>query len=178
MRRRDFPYMLGALMKTLLLLSVLLAMVAACGLTSISDAAESAKPNIVVFIADDLGWADVPWHGSPYSMPNLAALAKTAVKLEAHYVHPMCSPTRAAFMTGRYASRFGVVAAQNQRALPWNTMTLAKALKSAGYETAITGKWHLGSRPDEGPQKFGFDHGYGSLAGGVGPYDHRYKEGE
>jgi arylsulfatase A-like enzyme len=143
-----------------------------------NSADDAAKPNIVVFIADDLGWADVPWHGSPYAMPNLAALAKNSARLEAHYVHPMCSPTRAAFMTGRYASRFGVVAAQNQRALPWNTFTLARALKSAGYDTAITGKWHLGSRPDEGPQKFGFDHGYGSLAGGTGPLDHRYKEGE
>ena len=81
-------------------------------------------------------------------------------------------------MTGRYASRFGVTGAQNPRCLPWNTVTLASALKSAGYETAITGKWHLGSKPEEGPQKFGFDHGYGSLAGGCGPLDHRYKEGE
>jgi arylsulfatase A-like enzyme len=145
---------------------------------SLPAAEPAAKPNFVVFIADDLGWADVPWHGSPYAMPRLAELAKSAVRLEAHYVHPMCSPTRAAFMTGRYASRFGVTAAQNQRALPWNTVTLARALKSAGYETAITGKWHLGSRPDEGPQKYGFDHGYGSLAGGTGPLDHRYKEGE
>jgi arylsulfatase A-like enzyme len=140
-------------------------------------AQDAAKPNIVLFLVDDLGWADVPWHGSPYKMPNLAALAADAVRLEAHYVHPMCSPTRAAFMTGRYASRFGVTAAQNERALPWNTVTLARALKSAGYETAITGKWHLGSKPDEGPQKYGFDHGYGSLAGGCGPLDHRYKEG-
>jgi len=80
-------------------------------------------------------------------------------------------------MTGRYASRFGVTAAQNERALPWNTVTLARTLKSAGYDTAITGKWHLGSKPEEGPQKYGFDHGYGSLAGGCGPLDHRYKEG-
>jgi arylsulfatase A-like enzyme len=136
-----------------------------------------AKPNIVLFLADDLGWADVPWHGSPYHMPHLADLAQGAVRLECHYVHPMCSPTRAAFMTGRYASRFGVTAAQNERALPWDTVTLASALKSAGYETAITGKWHLGSMPDQGPQKFGFDHGYGSLAGGCGPLNHRYKEG-
>ena len=57
-------------------------------------------------------------------------------------------------------------------------MTLARALKAAGYDTAITGKWHLGSKPEEGPQKYGFDHGYGSLAGGCGPLDHRYKEGE
>lgn len=139
--------------------------------------AGAAPPNIVVFLADDLGWADVPWHGSPYHMPHLAALAKDSARLEAHYVHPMCSPTRAALMTGRYASRFGVTGAQNERALRWNTVTLASALKSAGYDTAITGKWHLGSKPEEGPQKFGFDHGYGSLAGGTGPYDHRYKQG-
>ena len=55
---------------------------------------------------------------------------------------------------------------------------LVRFLKEAGYETAITGKWHLGSKPEEGPQKFGFDHGYGSLAGGCGPLDHRYKVGE
>jgi arylsulfatase A-like enzyme len=167
-------------MKTLIsLCRVVLVGLVALDLGTAAIAAETPpRPNIVVFIADDLGWADVPWHGSAYTMPNLAGLSKSAVRLESHYVHPMCSPTRAAFMTGRYASRFGVTAAQNQRALPWNTMTLARALKSAGYETAITGKWHLGSRPDEGPQKFGFDHGYGSLAGGTGPLDHRYKEGE
>ena len=77
-------------------------------------AAES-RPNIVLFLADDLGWADVPWHGSPYQMPNLGA-GRAERALESHYVHPMCSPTRAAFMTGRYASRFGVTAAQNPRA--------------------------------------------------------------
>jgi arylsulfatase A-like enzyme len=137
-----------------------------------------AQPNFVFILADDLGWADVPWHGSAYKMPVLDRLAKEGVRLEAHYVHPMCSPTRAALMTGRYASRFGVTAAQNQRALPWGTPTIASALKAAGYETALTGKWHLGSRPDEGPQKFGFDHGYGLLAGGCTPFTHRYKEGE
>ncbi len=135
------------------------------------------KPNIVLFLADDLGWADVPWHGSPYKMPQLERLASEGVRLECHYVHPMCSPTRAALLTGRYASRFGVTAAQNERALPWDTVTLATSLRSAGYETALTGKWHLGSKPEEGPQKFGFDHSYGLLAGGCAPFNHRYKEG-
>lgn len=142
------------------------------------QAADAPKPNIVLFLADDLGWADVTWHGSAYRMPCLDKLAKEGVLLEAHYVHPMCSPTRTALMSGRYASRFGVTAAQNERAMPWNTVTLARALKSAGYETALTGKWHLGSKPEEGPQKFGFDHSYGLLAGGCGPFNHRYKEGE
>ena len=157
-------------------LALLISLMVVCCCDS-AQGADTGKPNIVFFLADDFGWADAPWHASQYKMPNLAKLAEGGLKLDAHYVHPMCSPTRAAFMTGRYASRFGVTAAQNERALPWNTVTLAGALKSAGYETAITGKWHLGSKPDEGPQKFGFDHGYGSLAGGVGPLDHRYKEG-
>ncbi len=148
------------------------------GFCAAALAADLPRPNIVLFLADDLGWADVPWHGSDYKLPHLARLAAAGVRLEAHYVHPMCSPTRAALMTGRYASRFGVAAAQNDRALPFDTVTLAAALRAAGYETAITGKWHLGSRPDWGPQRYGFDHGYGSLAGGCGPYDHRYKAGE
>jgi len=139
--------------------------------------AAAERPNIVLFLADDLGWADVPWHGSTCRMPHLDALARSGVRLEAHYVHPMCSPTRAALMTGRYASRFGVTAAQNDRALPWGTPTVASVLQSAGYETAIIGKWHLGSKPEWGPNKFGFQHGYGSLAGGCSPYGHRYKTG-
>jgi arylsulfatase A-like enzyme len=89
----------------------------------------------------------------------------------------MCSPTRAALLSGRYASRFGCTGAQNERVYPFGTVTLASALKAAGYETALTGKWHLGSAPEWGPQHFGFDHSYGSLAGGVGPYDHKYKQG-
>jgi arylsulfatase A-like enzyme len=89
----------------------------------------------------------------------------------------MCSPTRAALLSGRYASRFGVTGAQNERAFPFGTVTLPAALKEAGYDTAITGKWHLGSLPEWGPNHFGFDHSYGSLAGGCGPYDHRYKQG-
>ena len=134
-------------------------------------------PNIVLFLADDLGWADVPWHGSAYRMPHLERLAQGGVRLEAHYVHPMCSPTRAALLTGRYASRFGVTGAQNERALPFGTPTLASLLQAAGYDTAIVGKWHLGSKPEWGPNRFGFQHSYGLLAGGCGPYDHRYKTG-
>jgi len=142
------------------------------------EAATSDRPNIVFFLADDLGWADVPWHGSPAAMPNLQRLAEEGLKLEAHYVHPMCSPTRTALMTGRFASRYGVTKAQNVRALPFDTLTLAKVLQTAGYDTALIGKWHLGSKPQWGPQHFGFDYSYGSLAGGVGPYDHSYKRSD
>jgi arylsulfatase A-like enzyme len=151
--------------------------VAAC-LQAASAAAEAArKPNIVLILADDLGYGDVGYYGSSYKTPQLDALANVGVRLDCHYVFPACSPTRAALLTGRYASRFGCTSPQNKRVLPFDTVTLASALKSAGYHTALTGKWHLGSRPEWGPNKFGFDHGYGLLAGSCGPYDHRYKTG-
>ncbi len=141
-------------------------------------AASAAPPNIVFILADDLGWADVGFHGGKAPTPNLDQLAREGVELTHHYVYTVCSPTRAALLSGRYATRFGVTTPQNKRAFPWDTVTLATALKSAGYDTALIGKWHLGSRPEEGPHKFGFDHGYGSLAGGVGPWNHLYKKGE
>ncbi|MGB4726126.1 MAG: sulfatase-like hydrolase/transferase [Thermogutta sp.] len=138
---------------------------------------EPPRPNFLFILADDLGWGDVGFHGGQVPTPNLDRLVSEGVELEQHYVYPVCSPTRAAFLTGRYASRFGVSTPQNERALPWDTVTLARALKSVGYDTAMCGKWHLGSKTDWGPQLFGFDHSYGSLAGGVGPWDHRYKTG-
>lgn len=136
------------------------------------------KPNIVFIIADDLGWADVAFHGGNAPTPHLDKLASENLELTHHYVAPVCSPTRTGLMTGRFWSRFGVTSPQNNRALPWDTATLPLALKSVGYDTCITGKWHLGSKSEWGPNHFGFDHSYGSLAGGVGPWNHFYKKGE
>jgi arylsulfatase A-like enzyme len=135
------------------------------------------KPNIVFILIDDLGWADVSLHGGVVPTPNIDSLAKEGVHLKAHYVAPVCSPTRTGLMTGRYWSRFGVTTPQNEQALPFSTVTLPKLLKTVGYTTALIGKWHLGSLPEQGPNHFGFDYSYGSLAGGVGPYDHHYKKG-
>ena len=134
-------------------------------------------PNIVFIIADDLGWADVGFHGGNAATPQLDRLAREGLELAQHYVAPVCSPTRSGLMTGRCWSRFGVTSPQNELALPWDTVTLPRALKEAGYDTCITGKWHLGSLPQQGPNHFGFDHSYGSLAGGVSPWNHRYKQG-
>lgn len=141
-------------------------------------AAIETKPNILFILADDLGWGDVGFHQGIVPTPHLDRLATESVELTQHYVNPMCSPTRAALLSGRYASRFNVTTAQNTRAYRWNTLTLAGALKAADYETALCGKWHLGSKSEWGPQKFGFDHSYGSLAGGAGPWNHLYKRGE
>jgi arylsulfatase A-like enzyme len=137
-----------------------------------------SPPNIVFIMADDLGWADVAFHGGNAPTPHLDRLAREGLELARHYVAPVCSPTRAGLMTGRYWSRFGVVAPQATRGLPWDTVTLPRVLKAAGYDTAMTGKWHLGSLPEDGPHKFGFDHAHGSLGGGVTPYSHKYKRGK
>lgn len=140
--------------------------------------AAPARPNIVFIMADDLGWADVAFHAGSAPTPTLDKLAAEGLELTHHYSAPVCSPTRTGLMTGRCWSRFNVTTPQNERALGWDTVTLPRALKSVGYDTCLTGKWHLGSKPEWGPNHFGFDHSYGSLAGGVGPWDHHYKKGE
>ncbi|HUQ68798.1 MAG TPA: sulfatase-like hydrolase/transferase [Planctomycetaceae bacterium] len=137
----------------------------------------TVKPNVVFIMADDLGWADVAFHGGNAPTPELDRLAREGLELTQHYVAPVCSPTRTGLMTGRCWSRFGVTNPQNERALPWDTVTLPRALQSVGYDTCLTGKWHLGSLPEHGPNHFGFDDSYGSLAGGVSPWNHRYKQG-
>jgi arylsulfatase A-like enzyme len=139
----------------------------------------NAPTNVLFIVADDLGWADVGYHGSQIMTPNIDGMARNGVRFEQHYVQPMCTPTRVALLTGRYPSRYGDHAIKpcNEQVLPFGTVTLASALKSVGYDTSITGKWHLGSKPEWGPLKFGFNHSYGSLAGGVGQYNHLYKKG-
>ena len=138
------------------------------------------RPNILYILADDLGWADVGMHGAPISTPHIDGLAADGVELTHHYVCPVCTPTRASLLTGRYPSRFGAHATgpSNAPVLPDDTFTLARMLRDAGYETGLFGKWHLGSAPAFGPNLFGFQTAYGSLAGGVDPYSHRYKQGD
>jgi arylsulfatase A-like enzyme len=146
--------------------------------SQIAGAAES-RPNILFIVADDLGWSDVGWHGGFGKTPNLDQLVRTGVELDRHYVQPVCTPTRTALMSGRYPGRFGphALVASNLRAMPLGTVTLASALKSLGYETCQSGKWHLGSRAEWGPNKFGFDHSYGTLTGAADPWTHKYRPG-
>jgi arylsulfatase A-like enzyme len=143
-----------------------------------SDVAGPApRPNVVLILADDLGWADVGWHGDQIKTPHLDRLAAAGARLEQFYVQPVCSPTRAALMTGRYPMRHGlqvgVVRPWAQYGLPLEERTLAKALKEAGYETAICGKWHLGHfQPDYLPTRRGFDHEYGHYNGAIDYFTH------
>jgi arylsulfatase A-like enzyme len=140
---------------------------------------ESAPaPNILLFLADDLGWGDVGFHGGVNRTPVIDRLAESGVELAQHYVCPQCSPTRLSLLTGRYSSRFGVNAATNDQAMPLGTRTLASALKSRGYRTGLTGKWHLGSDFGCGPNRYGFDHSYGNMTGACHPWDHTYRAGK
>lgn len=148
-------------------------------LPAIALPALAAKPNILFIVADDLGWADVGWHGSALKTPQMDKLVAGGVELDRHYVQPVCTPTRTALMSGRWTSRWGrhVLYPSNLRAFPPGTTTMAVALKQAGYETYLTGKWHLGSKLEWGPNHYGFDHSYGSLAGAVDPWAHTYRPG-
>lgn len=139
------------------------------------------RPNVVFVISDDQGWADMGYHGSDVLTPNLDRLAAGGVRLNQNYVYPTCSPTRAAVLSGRNPSRFriyGPIAGRSTHALPTDIVTLPKALRERGYYTAISGKWHLGLRPEVGPLKYGFISSYGYLHGQCDPYTHLYKIGD
>ena len=141
-------------------------------------AADAPRPNIVYFLVDDLGRADVGFNGSKeIRTPHIDRIAKEGAVLDAHYVQPVCSPTRAALLTGRYATQTGVYKVVRPNAgwgMPLEERTLPQALREAGYTTAITGKWHLGAfRPEYMPTKRGFDHQYGHMGGAIDYFTHR-----
>jgi arylsulfatase A-like enzyme len=162
-------------MKSIILSLVLF--VATVSATMAQQKSTAPRPNIVILLADDLGSQDVGWRGSEIRTPNLDALAKDGARLEQFYVQPLCSPSRAALLTGRYPFRYGlqvgVIRIFSQYGLPLTERTLPQALKEAGYETAIDGKWHLGSfDPAYLPTRRGFDHQYGLYQGDIDYFTH------
>lgn len=137
-------------------------------------AAEKRKPNIVLILSDDHGYGSVGCQGLRFiPTPNMDSIAKAGVRFTNGYVTcPVCSPTRAGLMTGRYQQRFGhednpgpIPAAAPNFGLPESEKTLADYLKEQGYATGVVGKWHLGHRPACHPNKRGFDEFYGFLHG-------------
>lgn len=157
---------------------LLVVWLAILGLVSGIANAES-PPNILLIVADDLGWSDVGWHSGFAKTPNLDRLVREGVELDRHYVQPVCTPTRTALMSGRYPGRFGpqALAPSNLRAMPLGTVTLASFLKSKGYKTHLSGKWHLGARQEWIPNNYGFDTSYGTLTGAADPWTHKYRAG-
>jgi len=141
-------------------------------------AADSGKPNIVHIVADDLGWKDVGFNGcSDIKTPNIDALASGGAKLTQFYVQPMCTPTRAALMTGRYPFRYGlqtaVIPSVSDYGLDTTEWLMPQCLKEAGYHTAIIGKWHLGHADKKyWPRQRGFDYQYGAMIGELDYFTH------
>jgi arylsulfatase B len=123
------------------------------GSGALSPASEPPKPNIVYILVDDLGWKDVGFHGSDIKTPNIDKLAANGARLEQFYAQPMCTPTRAALMTGRYPFRYGsqtaVIPSVSRYGLETDEWLLSQALKEAGYKTAIIGK--MASRARRSP---------------------------
>lgn len=137
---------------------------------------ENIRPNILLIVADDLGWNDLGYQGSEIHTPRIDELAKEGARLNRFYVQPSCSPTRAALMTGKSSIRLGMVGPltkSNPVGLPLDQPLMPERLKELGYKTALVGKWHLGHRDRKYlPTSRGFDHFYGHLTGGIGYWDH------
>jgi arylsulfatase A-like enzyme len=153
--------------RALALLASLLCSVGAAAVT------KPPAPNVVIFLADDLGWADVGFRGGPIDTPAIDRLAREGVELGRFYTTPICSPTRAALMTARDPMRLGVAYAV---IMPWSNNGIhpdehfmPESFQAAGYQTAIIGKWHLGHAQETyHPNRRGFDHFFGHLHTEVG----------
>ncbi len=139
------------------------------------------RPNIVHIVADDLGWRDVGFNGcTDIKTPNLDALAAGGARLTQFYVQPMCTPTRAALMTGRYPFRYGlqtaVIPSVSTYGLDTTEWLMPQCLKESGYKTAIIGKWHLGHGDKKyWPKQRGFDYQYGAMIGELDYFTHDEK---
>ena len=136
------------------------------------------RPNIVIILTDDLGWGDVSYHGGFIPTPNIDQLANDGIELNRFYANPVCSPTRASLLTGLHIFNHGVVRpfmnpAAEQTGMPPELKIMPEYFREAGYQTALSGKWHLGMAKEEfWPTNRGFDTSYGHMSGGIGYFDH------
>jgi arylsulfatase A-like enzyme len=142
------------------------------------------RPNVLFILADDLGYGDLSCYGRPdYRTPNLDGLARQGVKfMSAYAAAPICTPTRCALITGRYPQRLPVgleeplTDPEKGIGLPPDHPTIATQLKANGYDTALIGKWHLGWKPEFGPNRHGFDQFFGILSGAADYFTHRAED--
>ena len=152
------------------------------GVAAASAQTAPAKPNVVLIVADDLGYGDLSSYGAPdIKTPNLDRLAKEGIRLTNYYANaPVCTPTRAALISGRYQQRVGLerpldtnpATGHLDLGLPVTGKSLPQLMKNAGYATALMGKWHLGFNPEFGPNAHGFEYFFGYRAGYIDWYAH------
>ena len=171
MERRDFVRWAG--------LVVLALNVGASAARSQGQSGSADRPNVVLIVTDDVGDADFGSYGSrDVRTPNIARLARQGVRLTDFYAAPQCTPTRAALITGRYQQRvlleraLGTVGPALEQGLAATGRSLPQLLKNNGYATGLIGKWHLGFKPEFGPNAHGFDYFYGFLSGYIDFYTH------
>ena len=155
---------------------------AAATMGGVDGADAQRRPNLLFVLADDLGYGDLSCYGRPdYKTPALDALAQQGLRfLSAYAAAPICTPTRVAFATGRYPARLDVGLreplkdreAELEIGLPPNHPTVASLLKTAGYATAQVGKWHMGWKPEFGPNRHGYDEFFGILSGAADYFTH------
>ena len=139
--------------------------------------AAPSSPNVLIILADDLGWHDVGYHGSEIRTPNIDKLAAAGTRFERAYSFPVCSPTRSGFMTGRSPMRLGtgytVIRPWSEFGIAADERFMPEAFQAAGYQTSITGKWHLGHAYRKFlPRARGFDKSYGHVNGAIDYYTH------
>ncbi|MDP6977609.1 MAG: arylsulfatase [Myxococcota bacterium] len=152
-------------------IACILSLLAPAGASFASD----ERPNVIVMVADDLGWADVGFRGGDIDTPSLDRLAAEGTELHRFYTTPICSPTRAALMTGRDPIRlgvvYGVIMAWDNTGIHPDEHFMPESFRAAGYQTAMVGKWHLGhAQQTYHPNARGFEHFYGHLHTEVGYY--------
>ncbi|MHC4123051.1 MAG: sulfatase-like hydrolase/transferase, partial [Planctomycetota bacterium] len=168
MKRRDFLKFLG--------LSAASVSIGGCDFGGPGLAKSKKMPNIVIILSDDLGYAELSCQGATQlSTPNIDSLARDGIRCTNAYTSgPICAPTRAGLMTGRYQNRFGYETfthpAKRQReddiGVPTDEIFFSQIFQKAGYKTGIIGKWHLGYNEKYRPNNRGFDEFFGFLAGG------------
>ncbi len=139
-------------------------------MTDVASAAAAKRPNVLLIISDDQGWGDFGFHGNPHlKTPSLDRLAGESTELSQFYVSPVCSPTRASLLTGRYNYRTGAIDTYLGRStMATDEVTLAEMLAAAGYRTGIFGKWHLGDNYPSRPIDQGFSESLVHRGGGIG----------
>jgi len=143
---------------------------------------DTDRPNILIMVADDLGWNDVGFHGSAIETPSLDRLAREGVELTRLYTNPICTPTRAALMTGRDPVEMGfahsVIPPWSNVGIPLDEHFMSETFRDNGYQTGIIGKWHLGHHNQaQAPNARGFDYFYGNLTSGPDYFSHESRVG-
>lgn len=160
--------------RTVAMLSLALTLVVAAAATALAAETAPTRPNVIIILADDMGYGDLGCHGcKDIPTPHIDSLAAGGIRCTSGYAaHSFCSPTRASLMTGRYQHRFGHEnnpkwdPADDNLGLPLSQVTIADVMKEAGYATGAIGKWHLGAAPCFHPNKRGFTDYFGFLGGG------------